>query len=379
MNVLIIVPIGTMSKRPRTYKLCNYLNRKGASIMHWGWDRNNDSEKERFGYPVAKKILLKGGGYSNSRNKAMYLFWLMIVFLRSFFIRKDTLVWAVGFESAFPVLLASKLRGFKVVFDDADRFSMVFSFPASVKRWLRTMEKFCSRNVDLHVIPNKQRYDFDSESFIEIKNMPADTDVEKARQIEPIRLAGSDKIIVYVNGLLEGMRGVDTLISVVGMLDQWNDRRVSFLVAGAVRGELAKQFIQLERVRYLGKLETAQALACYEVSDFVATYYSPKLEINRYAESNKWGDALKMGCAVIVNSEVKTSMFLKEIGCVYDFPYADAKGLASFLVNVRTSEVHEKAQRALQGAIKYPGFDALLDRCFEHLGFDFSSIVNNPV
>src|SRR5690606_10969109 len=161
----------SISRRPRTYKLCNYLNKKSVDITHWGWDRNNDGAEDKFEFAVRKKILLKGGGYSNSRNKAMYVLWMMVVFIRSFSINKNTVVWAIGFESAFPVLLASKLRGFKIIFDDADRFSMVFSFPGPVKRLLERLERICSRNVSLHVIPNKNRYDFESSSFIEVKNM----------------------------------------------------------------------------------------------------------------------------------------------------------------------------------------------------------------
>ncbi|ARN70862.1 hypothetical protein BST91_03965 [Nonlabens tegetincola] len=57
------------------------------------------------------------------------------------------MVWALGFESAFPLLLASKIKGFKLYFDDADRFSMLFNFPKPLKFGIQFLEKSLHKNV----------------------------------------------------------------------------------------------------------------------------------------------------------------------------------------------------------------------------------------
>lgn len=363
-KVLVVVPIGSLFRRPRAYKLCHYLRKKNIDIEHWGWDRVNDGGREGFDFDIKKKLLLKGGGHSNALNKAMYLLWMMALFLNSFGIKKDTTVWAIGFESAFPLVLASKLKGFRLIFDDADRFSMVFNFPIGVKRIVEFFERMSSRLASLHVIPNRKRYDFDSDKFIEIKNFPAQSDIEKAKVLEPLYKPEHDELTVYVNGLLEAMRGVDTLLEVVRKLDDMGDKRVRFLVAGPLRGEKAERFVALHRVTYLGTVEPAESLSCYLVTDLVFTYYSPCLEINKYAESNKWGDALKMGSGIIVNSEVKTVDFLVEAGCVYRFDYHDVHGLCEFLLTVSKESISQKEKAARIAGEKYLSFESLLNRCF---------------
>ena len=98
-------------------------------------------------------------------NVQMYFLWMLKVFFNSFSIKKDDVVWALGFESAFPLLLMSKIKGYKVYFDDADRFSMLFKLPKILTNVIAYLEKITSRNSFKHIIPVKERYQFDSDRF----------------------------------------------------------------------------------------------------------------------------------------------------------------------------------------------------------------------
>ncbi|MEZ9922309.1 hypothetical protein AB4342_19555, partial [Vibrio breoganii] len=111
-------------------------------------------------------------------------------------------VWALGFESAFPALIASKIKGFKIIFDDADRFSMLFNFPKRIARILESLEKYTSYNVACHVVPGTSRYDFHSESMFTLKNLPSKNVIEESKAIYSKSLTEwpDAKIVIYVNG-----------------------------------------------------------------------------------------------------------------------------------------------------------------------------------
>ena len=172
---LIVAPISSLSKRTRLYKLAVFLHANNIkSIVHIGWERIKGERKEReLAFKIDKKIIQTGGGYGGGEIKKLYFFWMLKVFIKSFSIKKNEVVWALGFESAFPLLLASKLNGFKLYFDDADRFSMLFNYPKPVKILIQFFEKITSRNAYKHIIPVQERYNFSSSKFFILQNMPS--------------------------------------------------------------------------------------------------------------------------------------------------------------------------------------------------------------
>ncbi|NQY07871.1 MAG: hypothetical protein HRT68_17160, partial [Flavobacteriaceae bacterium] len=183
-RINIIAPLSSLSERTRLYKLSIFLNKKLGyeELTHIGWERiEGEREEKRLDFKINKKIILKGGGYGTSKVKPLYFLWLIKSFFYALKLNKKDIVWALGFESAFPAMMASKIIGFQVVFDDADRFSMIFNFPGPVNSLIRYLEKVTSRNVAYHVVPGKQRYDFSSKKFFELKNTPSQSQLEIAK------------------------------------------------------------------------------------------------------------------------------------------------------------------------------------------------------
>jgi hypothetical protein len=122
---------------------------------------------------------------------------------------------------------------------------------------------------------------------------------------------------------------------------------VGFLLAGEIACDSAMKLSKLSNVRYFGRLSNAEALSLYCHSDFVFTYYAPDSCINRMAESNKWGDAIKLGVGIIVNSEVVTANYLRSGGAAASFEYADSDSLSRFLMSAAVdSTVSNKYKEA---------------------------------
>lgn len=332
----IIAPLPSISKRTRLTKIVENLH-SFEKVSFYGWKRQNDEYTD-----PNSKIILKGGGYSSKKARLMYALWSSKVFINSLSFEKDTLVWALGLESAFPAILASKVKGFKVIYDDADRFSSLFNFPSFVQDYLIKLEKFSSKNSHRHIIPGLERYEFSSSKFFILKNTPTTEDVRKALDFvldnKLIEKLGNFDSVIYVNGWLGEGRGMRIIHDVAKRLPN-----KAFLLAGRIDSTYAEAMVDLENVIYLGELPQYQALAYYRKAHFIFTYYDPAIPINKKAEANKWGDALQFSVPIIVNSEVITAGYLRDSGCAISYDYEDVESLVNSLKELIPASLNYKA------------------------------------
>lgn len=328
----IIAPLSALSRRTRLFKLSRFIASKypGIRLTHLAWERVRGESEEVYltDINIEKNVILRGGGYGGAKVKAMYLLWMVKVFIFSIKLKKHEKVWALGFESAFPAMLASKIKGFQVVFDDADRFSMLFPLPIAIKKIVEFLEIITSRNVNSHVIPCTERYDFKSEKFFVLKNTPSCSELEKAKYIYESRDWPKSDLIINVNGWLGSGRGMHAALALSKAL---KNESFSIILAGKLDCENAIELSKQDNVLYLGEISNSEALASYYCSDFVLTYYNPSSQINCFAESNKWGDALKTVTGIIVNKEIKTANYLREYGAAVSFGYYDTDSLVNFM------------------------------------------------
>lgn len=353
---IIIAPLSSVSKRVRLFKITKFLNNQGVNnFIHVGWERiEGESMESHLPFNIKKKIILKGGGYGGNKIKSMYFLWILKVFFYSFSIKKENIVWALGFESAFPLLLASKIKGFRVYFDDADRFSMLFSFPYYITKILNKLEKITSRHVYKHIIPVKERYDFNSKKFFLLTNTPSKSEIDTAQCLFKQKTWIKAKVVININGWLGKGRGMNIALKLYEALE---DLDVGFILAGKLDCEDAISLSLKKKVQYIGKVTNAEALASFFASDFVFTYYDPAIKINRFAASNKWGDAIKTGVGIIVNNEVITAKHLMDKNITIVHPYSDYNGLANdireLFNNVNKIEFIKKNIDLFQDSIPY--------------------------
>jgi hypothetical protein len=324
-NFIFLAPLSAISNRVRLFKISNFIYYNfNTNIIHLGWERVKGEEKENLEFEVHKKIILKGGGYGNSTIRYLYFLWMIKAFFNCLLLKKKDIIWALGFESAFPALIAGKIIGFKVIFDDADRFSKLINFPKPIKIVIEKLERYTSRNVSKHIIPGIDRYNFDSPKFYILKNMPSSVEVEKGKKLFEKNNFIKANIVINVNGWLGRGRGMDAVLALCTALQ---DEDVAFILSGKLDCEDAFELVKFPNIQYLGIVSNAVALSSYYASDFVFTYYDPAFEINTLAESNKWGDAIKTGIGIIVNREVKTAKYLRDAEACISFAYSDHQSL----------------------------------------------------
>lgn len=332
-ELVLISPLYRIDKRTRISKLVDSCNALGVSVCLVCWDRLDEYPLPCVDDRVEEvEVLMRGGGYGGKRMKFLYLIWMFKLAVYLIKKQRHSTIYSLGFENAFPVYATKKLLNNKYVFDDADRFSMLFTLPKIALKVLQFFERKTSEGSVVNIIPGVARYEFRNNKQRIIRNNPDQRAMARAAEMHVEKIP--DELVVYLNGWLGETRGLPTALAVAQELldspDEYS-QKIRFVAAGRLDGPSSEAFVKLSNVQYLGEVSNDVALSYYKIADFVFTYYDPAIRINQYAESNKWGDAIANEVPILVNNEVKTSDFLVEADCCATFKYSDSMSVVSFL------------------------------------------------
>src|SRR5690606_8437058 len=161
----------------------------------------------------------------------------------------------LGWETAFPALLASWFTKSLVVFDDADRFSLVVRLPGPLHRWVQRLERWTSRRSALHLVPGFTRYDWRHERMIALPNSPLREDIALAKANVPSR--PDSRLVLYANGWIGETRGAPTFLEALNIALH-NDLDVRLVIAGHVTGERASSLIRHPLVHFVGEITQSE-------------------------------------------------------------------------------------------------------------------------
>jgi len=357
-GVTILAPLPAPARRQRLAKMIPKYQALGVSVRFRGWERVRGEAVhwKWIGEPIDEAAILTGGGHNTRLARVMYPLWMMRVFVYVFFASGQQKFHCLGWETAFPAMLAAFGRRHQIIFDDADRFSMILGLTGPLRAMVMVLEDWTAARALLHIIPSRSRHPKRLANDFVLPNTPTAKDLESAAIATPEKPA---QFVVYANGWLPETRG-GLLIAEAFRRFAEGKSDVALLIAGFMPDEIRETTARLEHVIYLGELPQCEALALYRVSDVLLTLYDPAVEINRYAEPNKWGDALCFSVPFIVNCEVETARNFVDAGVAFTVPYGEPGALADLL-----SDLYEKSDR-LQAASKnfanlpeiMSGFDA---------------------
>lgn len=357
-KVTILAPLPAPQRRQRLAKMIPLYISAGVAVKFRGWDRVRGEAKEWqwAGEPIDEGTILTGGGHGTRLARAMYPLWMMRVFLFVLLSPRREVFHCLGWETAFPAVLASLFRRHRIVFDDADRFSMILGLKGRVARVVMALEDWTARSSILHVIPSDSRYPKAMESDFVLPNSPTRSDLEKAASETPARLA---RFVIYANGWLPETRGA-LVISEAYRRFSMGKTDTALMMAGFIPDTIKDGVLGVAGTTYLGELTQAQSLALYRVSDVLITFYDPAIEINRRAESNKWSDTLFFRIPFIVNTEVETAVKFVNAGVAFAVPYGNVEALQALLTSLYSKpELLQSAHVKFDALAAYlPSFDA---------------------
>ncbi len=359
--IAIIAPAAALRLPKRFARMAPILIRAGYNVRYIGWERRKGEAHElAWGSPhVTEEHILRGGGHGSRHARAMYPLWMLSVFWKALRLGKGPIA-CLGWETAFPARVAAIFTGAPILFDDGDRFSMLLKLPKPLHLLLQALEHWTSRASFLHIVPGLSRYEWHGDNMMVLRNAPTASDLEAARRSAPPR--PSARLVLYANGWLGETRGAPILLEAMERLTR-SDTDVVMITAGRVDSENGRKLLAHPRVEHRGEVSAEEALALYHSSDLALTLYDPSIEINRHAESNKWGDCVHVGTPFIVNSEVETARPFVESGAAWAVPYHDVDELVALLTRLAKEPnlLAEKFDIIKQIKIDFPNFDDQFD------------------
>lgn len=354
-TIHMVGPVSAPERRTRLNKQVDVLLEMGLKVVFAGWERvageATPPEGSRSADAIERHTLLKGGGYGGRKTLTYYPRWSWAVFNYVRSLPRDAVVFCLGFETAAPALLASAGTRRRILFDDADRMSMSFPFPAPVRKAIAGLEKLASHRADVHVVPGFERYGWKHERMAILRNTPSSADFAAARELDLQGELGlppvEDAFTIYANGWVGETRGAPVLLSLMQKLEA-RQQPARLLVIGRGDGDSFDRLALRGDVHVFGEMPQRKALAGYTISDLLFTFYDPRIPINRLAASNKWGDAIYLDTPFVVNSEVETARHFTDTGAGFAVDYDDTDALADLVVDLARNPARlEQARKAL--------------------------------
>lgn len=341
-TLTFIAATGAPHRRPRLEKAIRIANANAMPLAYWGWRREPDEPMGADLFDGEQRALANcpAGGI---RTAIGYLWLGFRVLVSALAERKPRVYWALGFETAVWLRVAALFRKVEYVFDDADRFVLSAPLPTWLWPAVAWLERSVSRHALAHIVPLKERYDYDFGTFYVVENLPDDGLVQRSREIsiEPPQA----RLLVYVSGWVGPNRGSAMIERVARRLE---GEDVTFVLATKTFDSVARSLPLLPNVHMLGYVPQDESLAWCRACDVSLTFYDPALPINRLAAPNKWGDALVCERPFIVNAEVATAAPYLEAGAAFAVPWDDDEALAQLLLSLRDDVVcRERACRAM--------------------------------
>lgn len=355
-RVVFVAGLPRLSKRTRLAKFAALYEGWGTELEHYAWERNIQ-DTELPGEPGCKSTVTHfGGGYAERGLGKHYVWWILKTSFRLVSTR-PTHVHALGLEGAMAAVPSRVLWGTKILFDDADRFSLCHNFGERTRSVIQIVERAAARLSALHLIPGKERYPdgLPCRETIEVKNTPSAAALKASEGCDP-RL-DADSFNVLVTGWIGETRGAAFANSVAAALA--DHLTVRFIAAGRVTGPSAQEFVERGNVDYRGEIPNSEALALCRSSQLVLTLYDPGSTINRFAEPNKWGDCVALETPFLVNSEVETARPYLQAGAAVSVPYADHVAGAETIAGLASneSEVEQMRQALVEIGLRSRSFD----------------------
>lgn len=316
MKDKILFLLADSTQSVRLIKIATFCKNLNLALSFSGWSRNTSKIQNDPLYSDITTIL-HGGGNATKILPFMYILYMIKQFFYLLMRKgiKDEIVYAINFESAFSVWLASKIRHFKYIYDIWDELAISHNFSPTVKGFIRHVDRKIRKDSVFYIHVDENRIsEIDGDNYIIIYNSPVDL-YKKETQVEY-------ENSFAVTGWLNKTRGLQSIYDCAR-----NHPEIKFIIAGRFnQKDFESKFLSLTNIEYHDFMPQSKLFELIKSCRGIFSLYDPSIEINRLAASNKLYDAMMLSVPVIVNKGIMAESFVQEkrIGYVVNYTYDES-------------------------------------------------------
>ena len=311
----ILIQTYTLDQSIRASKIARTLISGGYYIIFLGWNRGSKSiEKEQWEKKdYIREIKLRLRAPLGTKIVLFYPIWWCFVFL-ALMIEKWDIAYAINLESIPPTVIAGKLKGKPVIYDNLDSWEDYLPLPNVIRKISIKIDKIFMRLVNSVILADEMQVEemggIPNSKIVAVYDSPEDvTDVALKNN-----RSGKKFTLFYAGGLSSARAlNLDKAFNAIKDLEG-----VKLVIAGY--GDLVDEIKDWsrevpEKIQFIGGISHEEVLLRIVEADLLFVFRSPWVLANKYICGSKLLETMMCGRPILVNQGTSTANKVGEENC----------------------------------------------------------------
>ena len=311
----ILIQAYTLNQSTRASKIARTLIRGGYYVIFLGWDRGSKSiEKEQWKKKDSiKEIKLRLRAPIGTKIVLFYPIWWCFVFF-ALMTKKWDIAYAINLESIPPAVIAGKLKGRPVIYDNLDSWEDYLPLPNVIRKISIKIDKIFMRLVNSVILADEMQVEemggIPNSKIVAVYDSPEDvTDVALKNN-----RSGKKFTLFYAGGLSSARAlNLDKAFNAIKDLEG-----VKLVIAGY--GDLVDEIKDWsrevpEKIQFIGGISHEEVLLRIVEADLLFVFRSPWVLANKYICGSKLLETMMCGRPILVNKGTSTAIKVYKENC----------------------------------------------------------------
>lgn len=273
----------------------------------------------------------------------LYIFWIPFTILTK--AKKNDICVFMDFETIMLGYFAARLKGTKVIFDIVDPISQTKIKIKYLQNMIDKIELYYANKSDLTIIPHECRNKFyinriNSEilNYMIIENVPSFNKLDlqtisKFKKVNKFNLG-------YFGTLDYKSRGIEWLLDFAKIFPN----EINLIIAGQGAMEYELSQVNQNNIKFLGSFNQNTLPDLYNQIDFTWAYYSPNIDLHKYAAPNKFYEHLHFNCPIITSDIIPQTVDIKQLnsGIFVNINRNDMEYKKEFLEKIKSFKINSQ-------------------------------------
>ena len=311
----ILIQTYTLNQSIRASKIARTLISGGYYVIFLGWDRGSKAiEKEQWEKKDhIKEIKLRLKAPIGTKIVLFYPIWWCFVFL-ALMTEKWDIAYAINLESIPPAVIAGKLKGRPVIYDNLDSWEDYLPLPNAIRKISIKIDRIFMQLVSSVILADEMQV----EEMGGIPNSKVVAVYDSQEDVTNVALKdnrSSKKFTLFYAGGLSSARALnlDKAFNAVKSLEG-----VKLVIAGY--GDLVNEIKRLsrefpEKIQFIGSISHEEVLRRTTEADLLFVFRSPRVLANKYICGSKLLETMMCGRPILVNQGTSTANKVGEENC----------------------------------------------------------------